>query len=86
MNMGFLKNLQIFYNSVIFRHSVANFIPAYSVGKATSYGTIVVCVGAIAGARNIKIIFFQATASPSIMPSIVIALHGAHSHLGPEAQ
>ena len=38
------------------------------------------------GTPNRNIIFYQATASPSILPSNVIALHCAHNHLGQEAQ
>ena len=49
-------------------------------------GAIVGCVDAISGARNMNIILYQATASPSILPSNVIALHCAHNHMGQEAQ
>ena len=49
-----------------------------------SYGAIVGCVGAISGAPK-QAYHIQATASPSSLPSNVIALHCAHNCLGQEA-
>ena len=50
MNIGILKTFLNLPNSVIFCHSATMFTPAYSGGKGTLYGAIIVCVGAITGA------------------------------------
>ena len=87
MNIGILKKSSNLHNSVIFRRRVTIIIPACSAGEKAHPMTPLPCVWApLLAPWNRNIIFFQATSSPSILPSIVIALHGAHNHLGTEAQ
>ena len=85
MPTGILKKSSL-HTSVTFRRTVTIFIPAFSGGKAASYGAIVGCVGAISGAPEQEYHILSGNRFPSILPSNVIVLHDVHNHLGQEAQ
>ena len=86
MNLGSLKTSSNLHNSVILCRSPHDVYTGVFRGKGASYGAIVVCAGAIDSAPEQEYHILSGHRFPSILPSIMIALHGAHNLLGPEAQ
>jgi hypothetical protein len=82
MNIGIQKKSSHLHNSVIFRRSATMFIPACSGEKCV----IIVWVSAIAGALKQEYHILSGHRFPQRLTFHCDCLHGAHNHLGPEAQ